>query len=280
MIAKQLTLGTVKRKLVSKDSSHLITKSHRPESFNSWQPGGHYAQRCWDHRFLLLGSKTRDTGYWWLLVEFWGIWLEWPDIKWENPAKACHFCIFFSFTGWNWWNVIPMLKWSIGTPQAWPCVTTFFLNSWTAQVLMIEVGNSSSLIILERSMWVTSTALDRHRCDDSRCQAGKNGSRVMRFIILLLDVWWRGSPVTPRRLEKFCWKMIAVVTRLTSYRAEGIVGCRRCRAWSIARGTRTSSLCLTLKHFIQRIMDHWTTWKGSRNEGILKLWWLLHETFK
>ena len=66
MIAKQLTLGTVKRKLVSKDSSQLITKSHRPESFNSWQPGGHYAQRCWDHRFLLLGSKTRDTGYWWL----------------------------------------------------------------------------------------------------------------------------------------------------------------------------------------------------------------------
>ncbi len=129
MIAKQLTLGTVKRKLVSKDSSQLITKSHRPESFNSWQPGGHYAQRCWDHRFLLLGSKTRDTGCWWLLVEFWGIWLEWPDIKWENSAKACHFCIFFSFTGWNWWNVIPMLKWRIGTPQAWPCVTRYHVLS-------------------------------------------------------------------------------------------------------------------------------------------------------
>lgn len=142
----------------------------------------------------------------------------------------------------------------------------FFLNSRTAQVLMIEVGNSSSLIILERSMWVTSTAVDRHGCEDSRCQAGKNGSWVMRSIILLLDVWWRGSPVTPRRLEKFCWK-IAGVTRLTSYTAPGIAGCRRCLAWSIARGTRTSSLCLTLKYFIQMTIDDWTTSKVSRNEG-------------
>lgn len=49
----------------------------------------------------------------------------------------------------------------------------FFLNSWTAQALMIEVGNSSSLIILERFMWVTSTAVDRHGCEDSRCQVGE-----------------------------------------------------------------------------------------------------------
>lgn len=91
-------------------------------------------------------------------------------------------------------------------------------------------------------------------------------SWVMRSIILLLDVWWRGSPVTPRRLEKLCWK-IAGVTRFTSYRAPGIVCCRRCLAWSIARGTRTSSPCLTLKHFIQMTIDDWTTSKVSRNEG-------------
>ena len=110
----------------------------------------------------------------------------------------------------------------------------------------------------------------------------KNGSWVMRSIILLLDVWWRGSPVTPRRLEKFCWK-IAGVTRLTSYRAPGIVGCRRCLAWSIARGTRTSSLCLTLKYFIifypndhRRLNDL----KSVEKWRTLKLSWLPHETFK